>query len=572
MAALRRLAAGVPARVLFLALNTAVLPALAAHFIVYLRYAFAAVTYPYELFEPEGIVWQQAMLIPGPRMYGDIGRFPFIVFHYPPVYHLVVRGLAELGLDPLAAGRGVSVLATLVTGGVVAALTFRVTWRDAGRRAAFAGGAVAGLTFFCFYPVVMMSPLMRSDTLAIALGFLGIWCVLIGGTRAWPLYAGMILFVLAAFTKQTCVIAPLASMAVLGLVYPRRVLVVCGFGLVLGGAALAVMTAITDGGFVRHLVLYNINRFSLDLLIQQIAGQSRQLIFLELAFGSLAFSWWRLSRGRGWRSLASFRGDLAASEPLRIMTVLTLYLGLSTLSLITLGKSGGGLNYFIEWMGLLSIPIGMLFATLAGGQPISGVRTTDSYHRRHGPARPGHPARHGAAPGEGHDVSALRHGPMVMAVGISAARQRPHRWTIAARGLVPLFMLAQIWGLPASRDFGANDPVKTRHLDALTSRVRDASKPVLSEDMVLLMRAGKEVPWEPAIFIELASVGRWDERLIIGLIESHAFAFVITRDEDDRYSAGLRHALWTAYPRTEAYGERTVHLPPSASDRGHPHP
>ena len=73
------------------------------------------------------------------------------------------------------------------------------------------------------------------------------------------------LFVLAAFTKQTCVLAPVATMAVLWLVNPGRTVRVCCFGLILGGGGLAVMSAVTNGGFLRHLVLYNINRFSLRL-------------------------------------------------------------------------------------------------------------------------------------------------------------------------------------------------------------------------------------------------------------------------------------------------------------------
>ena len=509
----------VSAGILFLALNAAVLVALACHFIVYLRYAISAVNYRYELFEPEGIVWQQAMLIPGPRMYGDITHYPFIVFHYPPVYHLVVRGLAALGADPLAAGRAISLLATLLTGGVVASLTFRATRPEVGRSAGLIGAAVGALTFFCFYPVVMMSPLMRSDMPAIGLSFLGVWCALKGVNRVWPLYAATLLFVLAAFTKQTCVVAPLATMAVLWLVNPGRTTRVCCLGLVLSCAVLAVMESITSGGFLRHLVLYNINRFSLRLMADQIIKQSPQFIFVGLALVSLVCVWRRLSRRGNWTSFASFRADLAARGDVRIIAIVTVYLGLSTCSLITLGKSGGGLNYFVEWMAVLSVLIGALSAFLVRRELAAGWR------------------------GAG-------------------------RGTILAGCLVPVLILLQMRILPASWDFGAADAVRTRQLDDLVVRIRDARKPVLSEDMVLLMRAGKEVPWEPAIFTELADTGRWDERLIIDLIRSHAFAFVITRENDDRYTAGVRDAIRTAYPRAEKYAGRTVRQPPATENQG----
>src|SRR6201987_479797 len=79
-----------------------------------LRCVRAILAYPFGIDYGEGIVWQQALLIPGPRMYGPIDRLPFIVFHYPPVYHLVSRPVMAFGVDPLAAGRMVSVASTAV--------------------------------------------------------------------------------------------------------------------------------------------------------------------------------------------------------------------------------------------------------------------------------------------------------------------------------------------------------------------------------------------------------------------------------------------------------------------------
>ena len=84
-------------RALSIALLGVAIMIMSLHFAEYLRYAISSVDYRYETFDAEGIVWQQAMLIPGPRMYGDITQYPFIVFHYPPVYHLLSRALSLLG-------------------------------------------------------------------------------------------------------------------------------------------------------------------------------------------------------------------------------------------------------------------------------------------------------------------------------------------------------------------------------------------------------------------------------------------------------------------------------------------
>ena len=82
---------------------------LVATTIRFLDQSLFALRYPYDLDYGEGIVWQQMLMIPGGQMYGDITRFPYIVFHYPPVFHLAVRVVAELGLDGLVAGRIVSI-------------------------------------------------------------------------------------------------------------------------------------------------------------------------------------------------------------------------------------------------------------------------------------------------------------------------------------------------------------------------------------------------------------------------------------------------------------------------------
>jgi Dolichyl-phosphate-mannose-protein mannosyltransferase len=498
-----------------IALIAITITALAAHFIVYLRYALVAVRYPFELFDAEGIVWQQAMLIPGVRMYGDINRFPFIVFHYPPVYHLVVRAVAALGMDPLVAGRSISVLASLLTAALAASLAFRATRNEAGRLASVAGAATAGLTFFCFVPVVACSPLMRVDMLAMALSFLGVWFAIRSVNRPRLLYIAMALFVVAVFTKQTSIAAPLATMAVMALVNPKRALMVCCFGLLLGSTALIILTGATDGGFLRHIILYNINRYSLELAAQYwITVVLPQLGFVLLAMVSITIYWKRTASERTWHDLASFRRDLASSDAVQVMAILTLYMGVSTCMLVTLGKSGAGLSYFVEWMGLLSVLIGTLVAAIMGHQLIKA--DPDS-------------AR-----------SAIVFGP-----------------------LLPMLLLMQVLLSPASRDFGFADLTQSQQLNQLVVRIRDASQPVLSDDMVLLMRAGKEVPWEPAIFMELASTGRWDERQIISLIASYYFAFVISHGHDNHFSPAVAHAIQTAYPRTEEHAEHMVHLPPA---------
>jgi hypothetical protein len=54
---------------------------------------------------------------------------------------------------------------------------------------------------------------------------------------------------------------------------------------------------------------------------------------------------------------------------------------------------------------------------------------------------------------------------------------------------------------------------------------------VLSEDMMLLVMAGKPVPMEPAIFYVLHETGAWDERPFVERIRRKEFAAIIVIHE-----------------------------------------
>ena len=140
--------------------------------------------------------------------------------------------------------------------------------------------------------------------------------------------------------------------------------------------------------------------------------------------------------------------------------------------------------------------------------------------------------------------------------------------------LVPWLLVCQAAVMPTSaalRDDITNVP-KNKELSLLVTETRNTKRPVLSYDMVLLLKAGKEVPWEPAIFAELACAGRWDERRITNMIAARDFAFVVTMGRpgtpyDTSCGQTVSRAIEAAYPYTEEYAERTVHR---SSDRPKP--
>ena len=104
-----------------------------------------------------------------------------------------------------------------------------------GRTARLAGSVIAGLTVFCYEPVVIWSPLMRVDMLAVALDFLAVLCAVTSAGRPWRLYTGFALFLLAMFTKQTSIAGPLATLPVMLLI---------GFGTRFAALGLLAVTAL----------------------------------------------------------------------------------------------------------------------------------------------------------------------------------------------------------------------------------------------------------------------------------------------------------------------------------------
>src|ERR1051326_3792761 len=269
-----------------------VILALIGHFGIYLSYALRAVRFPFQLDYGEGIIWQQAQMIPGQLMYGDITRLPFIVFHYPPLYHLVVRAITFASGDMLETGRAVSLFSTVLIAGLVAALAHDVIGAQSGRAVRRTGAAIAGLSVFCYYPVVFWSPYMRVDMLATALSVLGVWLFGRSLRHHWLLHVAVMTFVLAVYTKQSSIAAPLSVLLVSLLVDWRRALIAHGLGCLIGVTVLLVLTGMTNGGFLRHLVVYNLNRFSFAAVASEAYRNiTPHAIFLIMAIGGIAAGW-----------------------------------------------------------------------------------------------------------------------------------------------------------------------------------------------------------------------------------------------------------------------------------------
>lgn len=484
----------------------------------------AAVRFPWELDYGEGIVWEQMRLMLAGGGYGPIDGLPAIVFHYPPVFHMATAALAGVtGLDPLAAGRLVSLLSTFLAGlfaGLIAAKAVRA---EASAGASALCGAVGGLAVFSLWPVVHWAPLMRVDMLATALSFAGAYAAIHALRRPPLILLASACFVAAVYTKQTSIVAPAAVFLTFLLIRPRLAWACAGGCVALGLAALAALAWMTDGGFLRHIFLYNVNRFEAwRLLLFKDVVLGHIFYFAVLAIGLAARFKARRPHYRGCAGAAALRERLASAPADALLLLFLIYALLAGLMTLSVAKSGSNVNYFVEWMAVLAILLGILVRDAA----MAAV----------GVARPGSSKRL-------FDQPAL----LPLLIGLQAL-------TLAAP--------------PARTETYA--PSRVAQLEELAAMVREADRPVISDDMVLLRRSNVPVQWEPAIFAELASTGAWDESGFVERIRAGRFAFFVTagtrgqRLFDSRYNPAVADAIAAAYPVRRKLAGFTIHLPAGA--------
>lgn len=469
-----------------------------------------ALFYPHELDYGEGIVWYQVQQLFAGQAYGDIHTYPAVVFHYTPLFHFLSGLVAKLGMDGLAAGRLVSLLSTVAMAILVGAIVRHVILQSQGdRRTAIACAAIAGLTLLIAFPVRLWAPMMRVDMLAFALALAGIYAGLRAIRQPGWVYLAALCFVAAVFAKQTMIAAP--ASVFLGLSLYRRRTALAGIltCLAAGSIALAALAYATGGGFLRHVFLYNVNRIDIGRFDQiTTIALGHILLIMAALVGVAATS----------PALRQFLVRRRQAEPQDVATTILLcYLMLTTIMLLLILKSGSSANYFIEWFAALSIFVGF------------GLRMAVERSIGRGMA-------------------------------IASETSPAGKFAVAALCAQTLFISPNLY----SPEFFE---ARADGLAQLTEMVRSADGPVISDDMVVVMRAGRPVLWEPAIFTELASTGVYDERPFVRMIDERRFAFFIIYQGlgekmfSPRYSPAVGAAIERAYPRREKIAGLTVHYP-----------
>lgn len=459
----------------------------------------------------EGIVlWQTANVTNLKKAFRPIEEYPHIVFHYPPLFHLTSRVVAPFTNTLLQAGRLTSILSLAGTCLIGALLAVWTVPAGGSGFARFVGAFTAGTLVFTT-PMWLWGVLMRVDMLGIFLTVCGIALFVLSRRKPWLAFLAFLLFVAAVYTKQTSFAGPLACFILAFVEKPRRALQLAAFSTVLGLAILAMLYTATDGLVLRHWITYNQNPYFPQQIFIRLRNHCSHLIG-PLLFAAI-FPVALLQRRKG-RLIRRLRVILKRTVFERCVVVVAVYFWASALiAAATISKQGASDNYFLEMDVVACLLSGLFVGWLA--------RRVSLKPRRH--------------------LVVFQ----VIVIIILFLQSGVNLRKVAA--------LAQTY----------QHPLPDRSHEVVEF-IRNLPGPVYSEDMVILMQAGKEIPAEPAIISALAENGKWDESEFVGRIKRGEFSAVVIRwslTNPQRFREPIASAVEERYYVNNDFYPFKVYLP-----------
>jgi hypothetical protein len=416
------------------------------------------------------------------RLYAPADQVPLMHTAYTPLYYLVVGELQRVvGDHGYAVGRGVSLAATVVGAAAFALSLHQVT---AGSIPMALLGA--GLLLTQNVTMLLWASQERVDALALALTLIGMALVTARRTSSAAL-----IFVLALFTKQSYLAAPLATALVLWRCKTelwRFLAVFVAASCVLAG----LVQWLTGGWFLWHAVTANTNEADLS------------------TFATLAGSFFQFNGLPVLAALASLALPAAPAErPWRI------YFVVSLLTLPSIAKIGASSNYWLEATAATAAMIAIAAHRLAAW-----------------------PTAHLVAPTIVAS-SLLVAVPAYQATAVEVAASLGE----SLRPAVPryLSLVSDSGTLPYRVDA------------TFIERIAREPGALLTDNSGLAVAAGKPIEFEFQIFQLLAVEGHWSQQPILDAIGAREFALVALMHpldgptEGTRLTPAVRRALLDAY-------------------------
>ena len=461
-----------------------------AAFVVYLVifcvYAFALFRFPYDYDQGEGFELNDSLLFSqGQWPYRSDEVYPFYASNYPPLFHLLVIPLFAVFGPTLTAGRVLSFVVTLL----IAAL---VSWVVHARTRDKPIAAISGLMVLASNFIYHVGPLFRQHMAMVLFELLAVIAI---SHYADPKHGrrnivlSMLALLAAGYTKQLSVATAGAVLAFLFLRAPKKS-IVAGLGLAVAAGAIFIwMNAATDGQWFLNTITANANAYD----YHQALGLYGQFFSLHFWIAALAI---------GYSVYELYRDRLSAY---------TVWFAFALANAALSGKWGAGESYFataiVAACVLSGFAIGKLKQALpqrwpqsaaALGLAIPLLYLAQAYGVRHLPTAGPIFGSLADLIGVGRDASVYAGYPYFDAVGYT-----------------------QVGHLPTEADTAAGDQI--------VQMIRSSSKPALTEEALLALRAGQPVVTNPTQLLNLWNNHAFDPTELIAMIDRQAFGLVVFR-------------------------------------------
>jgi hypothetical protein len=341
-------------------LTVVLLLALGAKVAMSTYYVWEMFRFPFQIDDSEGVILSGAQwLSQGVSIYTPVRPDLFISAPYTPIYYVLnALAIGVMGVT-FKAGRALSLLSAVLAGVMI----YRIVLHETRNRLA----ALVGVgTFGGMSLVAVWAVRVKPDLMGVALSLTGVYLALEWSGSAgkgrgwlkgsWLIYASAVVLVLAFYTKQTLLAAPLAVF--IWLLVSHRWLAAKFAAVYLGcvGVAFLALNLSSGGGFFEDVVGFH-GHFALVHYLDmwgEFAQSYWPLLLLTVAFIAVSV-WWRRSRLIAIYALAAF---VFAAQ---------------------VGTYGGSHNHFLEVAAVFSLSAAVLFGLAqekARGWRWSGALTT----------------------------------------------------------------------------------------------------------------------------------------------------------------------------------------------------
>lgn len=303
--------------------------------IFFILYSARAIFYPYVIHNVEGLTLSFSILLKEKGNYFySIHDYPFLHGAYPPLYPFLTSLFLSLDHPSFLPGRLLTFISTLI---IILLLMNVFLHNTKFRSYAFLLPVIFITPFF----VLFNASSYRVDMLAVLLSFVGLLIYERYYKKNSPVrFVSILFFILAFYTKQNAIIAPLSVLAYnffknkkeftkfFFLYTPPLVFI------------FFVLNYLTNGEFYRHIVTYT--------------------FFLGFDYWKV-FTFYQSFIGYTFLLIIFFLFNLIVLKKYHLFSV---YFVLNFISIFTLSKPGAGDNYFIEPFLSLILVSGLTFLNI----------------------------------------------------------------------------------------------------------------------------------------------------------------------------------------------------------------